>query len=65
MVTQDESTSESPIQKVKTLKEIYEAYTFTALELENYEKASQEEVWRKDMEEEIKMIEKKRNLGTR
>lgn len=46
-------------KKWELLKEIYEACTFTALELENYEEASQEEVWKKAMKEEIKMIENK------
>jgi len=55
---QEESTSESPILRVKSLRKVYETCNFMSLELENYEDASKEEVWIKAMEEEIEMIEK-------
>ena len=56
--TEEESTPESPVMRVKSLRRIYDTCNFAALEPENYEEASKEEVWIKAMEEEIKMIEK-------
>ena len=53
-----DSSSESSPGKTKTLSEIYQTCNLTIVEPDNYKATSKQEVWRKAMEEEIKMIEK-------
>ena len=41
------------------LSDIYQRCNFAGVEPENYEEAIKHDVWKKAMEEEIRMIEKK------
>ena len=58
----DSSPDSSP-RKIRLLSEIYQTCNLTIVEPDSYEAASKKEVWRKAMEKEMKMIEKKEVIG--
>ena len=59
----EDSSLESPPRRTKSLTEIYETCNLTIMKPESFEVASKTEVWKKAMEEEIKMIEKHEDMG--
>lgn len=52
------SSLKSLSKRTKSSAEIYEHYNLAIMELENFEEASKQKVWRRAMEKEIKMIER-------
>jgi hypothetical protein len=54
------STPSSIPVKMRRLSDVYARCNFCVVEPENFEQAIQEGIWRNVMEEEIKMIEKKK-----
>ena len=52
----DESLSDSPILKTKSLSKIYERCNFAVLEPSSFEEASQYEEWRFAMKERRRLI---------
>ena len=54
----DSDNEEPPLRGTKMLSDIYQRCNFAGVEPENYEKAIKHDVWKKVMEEEIRMIEK-------
>ena len=55
----DSDDKEPPPRRIKMLSDIYQRFDFAGVEPENYEEAIKHDVWKKAMEEEIRMIEKK------
>ena len=49
---------EPPLRGTKMLSDIYQRCNFAGVEPENYEEAIKHDVWKKAMEEEIRIIEK-------
>ena len=54
----DSDNEEPPPRGTKMLSDIYQRCNFAGVEPENYEEAIKHDVWKKAMEEEIRMIEK-------
>ena len=54
----DSNNEEPPPRGTKMLSDIYQRCNFAGVEPENYEEAIKHDVWKKAMEEEIRMIEK-------
>ena len=53
-----ESPPDSPVRRTRPISEIYETCNLVLMEPESFEAAQKQEVWRKAMNEEIKMIVK-------
>lgn len=55
---QEESSPKSILKRVRSLTDIYESFNLAILEPKSFEEATKQEEWVKEMEEEIKIIEK-------
>ena len=55
---QDSDNEEPPPRGTEMFSDIYQRCNFTGVEPENYEEAIKHDVWKKAMEEEIRMIKK-------